>query len=80
MKYNFDDWNGDEKLVSHMNRVNTRFNQICSIYLPILTMDDVKYLEPTDLINMVPPKMYEHKLLMTIMVRRYLYRIDDDIK
>lgn len=60
-----------------MNETNNRFCEICKIYLDGMSMDDVSYLKPEDLINLVPPENYRHKLLMTIMVRRYLYRRDD---
>src|ERR1043166_1872612 len=63
-----------ERFCDYMNEENSRFNEICRIYLGALSIDDVRYLEPEDLINLVPHHQYEHKLLMTIMVRRYLYR------
>jgi hypothetical protein len=50
-----------------------RFEDICNIYLKGLSMDDVKYLKPEDLIDIVPPEQHKHKLLMTILVRRYIY-------
>lgn len=52
----------------------TRFDEICNIYLKGLSMEDVKYMCPEDLINLVPADHYRHKLLMTILVRRYLCR------
>lgn len=58
----------------YMECTNNRFTEICKLYLKELSIDDVKFLEPEDLINIVPPDQYEHKLLMTIMVRRYLFR------
>ena len=61
----------------YMNSVTGRFSEICRIYLDGLSMDDVKYLKPEDLISLVPDNQHGHKLLMTIMVRRYLYRLDD---
>jgi hypothetical protein len=67
----------DEKFVDYINRVETRFGEVCSLYLPTLTMKDIKYLQPEDLINIVPSNMFEHKLFMTILVRRYLCRPDD---
>jgi hypothetical protein len=60
----------------YMNSINGRFSEICRIYLDGLSMDDIKYLSPDDLIAIVPQNQYNHKLLMTIMVRRYLYRTD----
>ena len=58
----------------YMNEQNSRFCEICKLYLDGLSIDDVKYLRAEDLINLVPRDHYKHKLLMTIMVRRYLYR------
>lgn len=59
----------------YMNSVSGRFSDICHLYLDGLSMDDVKYLKPDDLIAIVPEHQHNHKLLMTIMVRRYLYRV-----
>lgn len=61
----------------YMNSINGRFSEICRIYLDGLSVDDVKYLHPDDLIAIVPESQHNHKLLMTIMVRRYLYRPDE---
>lgn len=61
------------QVCDYMRTVNTRFNEICDLYLKGLSIDDLKYLEPHDLINLVPSEQYSHKLLMTIMVRRYVY-------
>lgn len=61
----------------YMNSINGRFSEICNIYLDGLSMDDVKYLKPDDFIELVPENQHKHKLLMTIMVRRYLYRSDN---
>ncbi len=58
----------------YMNEENCRFSEICKLYLEGLSMDDVRYLKPEDLITLVPRDHYKHRLLMTIMVRRYLYR------
>lgn len=52
---------------------DTRFNEICEIYLQELTMCDIPYLKPKDLINLVPPTQYNHKLLMSILVRKYIF-------
>jgi len=57
----------------YMRGVNTRFNEICDVYLTGLSIDDLKFLSPEDMINLVPPEQYNHKLLMTIMTRRYIY-------
>lgn len=62
----------------YMRGVNTRFNEICDIYLTGLSIDDLKYLCPYDLINLVPPEQYNHKLLMTIMTKRYIYPQSSD--
>lgn len=61
----------------YMNEENSRFSEICKLYLDGLSMDDVRFLKPEDLIVLVPNDHYKHRLLMTIMVRRYLYRPDD---
>lgn len=61
----------------YMNGVDNRFSEICRLYLDGMSMDDVKYLTPDDLVALVPKEQYRHRMLMTIMVRRYLYRIDD---
>lgn len=58
----------------YMNEQCTRFAEICHIYLEGMTLDDVCYMKPKDFINLVPHDQYRHKLLMTIMVRRYLCR------
>ena len=65
-----------ERFCDYMNRENSRFNDICSLYLGAMSIDDIRFLKPEDLINLVPENHYEHKLLMTIMVRRYLYRFN----
>ena len=61
----------------YMSEENSRFCEICNLYLEGLSMDDVRYLKPEDLIALVPHDHYKHKLLMTIMVRRYLYRPEE---
>lgn len=58
----------------YMNEQCTRFSEICKIYLEGMTLDDVCYMKPDDFINLVPREQYRHKLLMMIMVRRYLFR------
>lgn len=63
----------------YMNNQCTRFSEICKIYLEGMAVDDIRYMKPEDFINLVPEHQYRHKLLMTIMVRRYLYRSDDTI-
>jgi hypothetical protein len=66
-----------DQFSDYMKNVNTRFSEICELYLKGMSIDDVQYLIPEDLINLVPQKNYQHKLLMTIMVRRYLYYEDE---
>jgi hypothetical protein len=61
----------------YMNEENCRFSEICKLYLEGLSMDDVRFLKPEDLITLVPRDHYKHRLLMTIMVRRYLYRPEE---
>ena len=59
--------------LDYVRQQNTRFCEICKIYLDGLSMDDIKYMRPDDLINLVPPEQFRHKLLMTILVRRYIF-------
>lgn len=61
------------QMSDYMTEKSTRFDDICRIYLDGMTVDDLKYLKSEDLINLVPEKQFGHKLLMTILVRRYLY-------
>lgn len=63
---------------NYMKNVNSRFNEICDLYLQGLSMDDIKYLEPEDFIKLVPKEHYQHRLLMTIMVRRYLFKNEEE--
>lgn len=62
----------------YMNNQCTRFDDICNLYLDGMTIDDVQYMLPEDFINLVPDEQFRHKLLMTIMVRRYLCRCDEN--
>lgn len=62
----------------YMNEQNTRFSEICKLYLEGMNLDDVHYMHPEDLINLVPPEHYKHKLLMTIMVRRYIFKDQEE--
>lgn len=66
-----------EQLSDYMKGADTRFNEICEIYLDGLTISDLRFLQSEDLIHLVPPEQHKHKLLMTIMVRKYLFRDDD---
>lgn len=66
-----------EQFTDYMRGTDTRFCEISEIYLKDLTLCDLKYLHPKDLINIVPENQYSHKLLMSIMVRRYLFRDAD---
>ena len=67
------------QFADYINQQSTRFSDICKIYLDGMNMDDVKYMCPEDLINLVPSKQYKHKLLMTILVRRYIINdLDND--
>lgn len=65
------------QFIDYMNGICGRFTEICQIYLDGLSMDDIRYLTAEDLINLVPENQFRHRLLMTIMVRRYLFRPDD---
>lgn len=61
-----------DQFCDYMSCISNRFTEICNIYLDGLCLDDVCHLKPEDFINLVPENQYRHKLLMTIMVRRYL--------
>lgn len=67
-----------EQFVDYMKAADTRFSEICEIYLECLTIDDIRFMEPEDFINLIPDEQFKHKLLMTIMVRKYLFRDDND--
>jgi len=62
------------KFCDYMNGIDTRFSEICDLYLYNMSIDDVKYLHPQDLINLVLPEQYNHRLLMTVLTKRYIYR------
>jgi len=64
-------------LSEYLAQENNRFVELC-IYFDGLCIDDIKYLKPHDLINLVPFERYRHRLLMTVLVRRYLFRECDD--
>ena len=66
-----------EQLSDYMKCADTRFTEICDLYLQCLTIHDLKFMQPEDLICLVPPEQYKHKLLMTVLVRKYLFRDDD---
>ncbi len=61
----------------YMNGIDNRFSEVSRLYLDGMSMDDVKYLRADDFISLVPEDQYRHKMIMTVMVRRYLYRHDD---
>lgn len=61
------------QLSEYLAKENNRFCELC-MYFDGLCMDDIKFLKPRDLINLVPYESYRHRLLMTILVRRYLFR------
>jgi hypothetical protein len=67
-----------EQVADYISLADTRFDDIAHLYLNGLTVTDLQYMEPEDLINVVPPGQHEHKLLMSILVRRYLFRDDDE--
>ena len=67
-----------DQLSEFMMGSDTRFEEICGIYLDGLTMNDLKYLTADDLICIVPPEQYKHKLLMTVFAKRYLYESGGD--
>lgn len=62
-----------DQVSDFMLSVDTRFNDL-RIYLDGLTFDDLRFLQPEDIISLVPASQHGHKLLMTVLARRYLYR------
>lgn len=67
-----------EQVADYISRADTRFDEVAHLYLDGMTINDLQFMQPEDLINVVPPAQYRHKLLMSILVRRYLFRDDDD--
>jgi hypothetical protein len=61
------------QISDYISLKSNRFVEICTIYLDGMSMDDLPYLSPEDLIGLVPSNQYQHKLLMTILTKRYLY-------
>jgi hypothetical protein len=64
----------NECISDYMRKADTRFTEICELYLENMTIDDLKYCHPNDLIGLVPNEQHAHKLLMIVMIRRYLFR------
>ena len=60
-------------LSEYLAQENNRFTEL-SMYVDGISIDDLQYLKPKDLINLVPKEKHKHKLLMSVLVRRYLYR------
>lgn len=67
-----------EQVCDYIKLADTRFDEVARLYLEGLTISDLQFMQPEDLICVVPPPQYNHKLLMSILVRRYLFRDDDD--
>lgn len=61
------------QIIDYLEQYGTRFNEICRTYLEGMTTDDINFLKESDLIELVPAHNYKHRLLMTILVRRYLF-------
>lgn len=51
---------------------DNRFDKIIQTYLSKLKNDDLNYLSQNDLIELVPIDKHEDRLLMTVLVKRYL--------
>jgi len=68
------------QISDYISLKSNRFVEICTIYLDGMSMDDLPYLNPEDLIGLVPSNQYQHKLLMTILTKRYLYNGTRDKK
>lgn len=67
-----------DQVADYIRQADTRFDEVAHMYLEGLTISDLQYMHPEDLINVVPPEHYSHRLLMSILVRRYLFRDDDE--
>lgn len=67
-----------EQVADFISQADTRFDEVARLYLEGLTITDLQFMQPEDLINIVPPEQYRHRLLMSILVRRYLFRDDDE--
>jgi hypothetical protein len=67
-----------EQVADYIANADTRFSEVAHLYLDGLTIRDLQFMQPEDLINIVPPPQHNHKLLMSILVRRYLFRDEDD--
>lgn len=50
----------------------SRFKIIIDEYLSKLEEKDLDFITGEDLINLVPSDNYKHKLLMIILIKRYL--------
>lgn len=64
--------------IDYVKCSDNRFHEICDLYLRCLTLEDIEFMKPEDFICLVPEEQYNHKLLMTILARRYLYNEDDE--
>ena len=67
-----------EQVADYIRQADTRFDEVARLYLEGLTISDLQFMHPEDLINVVPPDHYQHRLLMSILVRRYLFRDEDE--
>lgn len=67
-----------EQVADFISQADTRFDEVARLYLEGLTIMDLQFMQSEDLINIVPPEQYRHRLLMSILVRRYLFRDDDE--
>lgn len=67
-----------EQVADYISLADTRFDEVAHLYLDGLTINDLQFMQPEDLINVVPPVNHKHKLLMSILVRRYLFRDNDE--
>ena len=67
-----------EQVADYICLADSRFDEVAKLYLEGLTISDLQFMQPEDLICVVPPDQHRHKLLMSILARRYLFRDDDD--
>lgn len=73
-KYGCNDCN---LFIDYIKCADSRFDEICDLYLNCITVEDIEYMKPEDFICLVPEEQIKHKQLMTILVRRYIFDCDD---
>jgi hypothetical protein len=66
------------QLSCYVKEINSRFGEICDLYLDGISLDDMPYLKPEDLIDLVPKRHTKHRCHMLVLVRRYLFPNNDN--